>query len=73
MCVRDHSYACVYTQGLGTSTTSEYNIFDWENLSQIFLVLLKGFEPWCLWILSPMLYHLSHPVTSGLFTYDRES
>ena len=28
-CVRrDHSYACVYPRGLGTPTTSQYNIFE---------------------------------------------
>ena len=26
MCIRDHSYACVYTQGLGTPTVSQHNI-----------------------------------------------
>ena len=25
-CVRDHSCACVYTRGLGTPVTSQYNI-----------------------------------------------
>ena len=46
-CIRDHSCACVYTQGLGTPTASQHNIFDSEKLSQIFLVLLTraGFEP----------------------------
>ena len=45
--VHDHSYACVYTLGLGTPTTSQQNIFDSEELSQMFLVLLArpGFEP----------------------------
>ena len=32
-CVHDHSYACVYTQGLGTPTLSQYNIFDSEKLT----------------------------------------
>ena len=41
-CVCDHSYGCVYTQGLGTP--SQHTIFDSEKLSQIFLVLLMGFE-----------------------------
>ena len=36
MCVRDHSYACVCTQGLGTL----------GKFSQIFLVFLVWFEPW---------------------------
>ena len=38
--LRDHSYVCVYTRGLGTPTASQYNIFDPEKLSQMFLVLL---------------------------------
>ena len=43
----DHSYACVSTRGLDTQTASQHNIFDSEQLSQIFLVLLTqaGFEP----------------------------
>ena len=38
------SYACVYTQGWGTPTTSQHNILTWKN-SQIVLVLQTGFEP----------------------------
>ena len=38
------SYACVYTQGLGTPTASQHNLFDSEKL-KVFLVLLTGFEP----------------------------
>ena len=44
-CIRDHSYACVYTLGLGTPTMNQHNIFDSEKLSLIFLVLLIGFQP----------------------------
>ena len=46
-CVRDHSDACIYTHRawLGTLTASQHNIFDPEKLSQIFPVLLMGFEP----------------------------
>ena len=45
--MRDHSSACVYTRGLCTPAASQHNIFDEENLSQIFLVLLTqaGYEP----------------------------
>ena len=43
-CVRDHSYACVYTRELGTPTVSQHSIFDSEKVSQIFLVLLTGFD-----------------------------
>ena len=64
-CVRDYCYACVYTHdGLDTPTTSQHNIFDSKKLSQIFcscapdVVRFSG-----LWILSPALYQLSHPVT----------
>ena len=42
MCVRDHSYACVYTWRLGTPTASQHNSFGLEQLSQICLVLLTG-------------------------------
>ena len=41
--VHDHSFACVYTRGLGTPTTSQHNMFDSENNSV--LVLSTGFEP----------------------------
>ena len=43
-CVRDHSCACAYTQGLGnTDESAQY--FDWEKLSQICLVPQTGFKP----------------------------
>ena len=45
-CVRDHSHACVYTQGVkGTPTASQHHIFDSEQLSQIVLSSGRGFEP----------------------------
>ena len=34
-CVRDRSYA--YGRGLGTSTVSQHNIFDWKNSHTFFL------------------------------------
>ena len=41
MCVHDHSYACVCTQGLGTCTQQRVSTtFLTEKLSQIVLVLL---------------------------------
>ena len=41
-CVRDHSYACVYTRRLGTPpTASQHDIFDLDKLSQIVLVLMS--------------------------------
>ena len=65
MCVRDYSYACMYTQGMGTPTASQHNVFDLEKLSHIFIVLLTqaGFEPPIFWISNPTLYPLSHPVS----------
>ena len=44
MCVCDHSYACVYTQGFGTLTVSQLNIFDLKKLTNL-LVPLTVFEP----------------------------
>ena len=43
--LHDHSYECVYTQGLGTPTVSQHNISDSTKLLQFFLVLLMGFKP----------------------------
>ena len=64
--VRDHYYACVYTLGLGTPTTSQHNIFDSEKTLTNVLVLLKGFRTTALWISSPTFYQLSLPVTPAL-------
>ena len=64
-CVRNHSYACVFTRGVGHSDNVSAHHFDLEKLSQFFLVLLTGFEPRDgvrtsgLWISSPILYLLS--------------
>ena len=45
-CVRDHSYTCVYTRGLGTPTTCQHNVFDLEEtIINVLLVLLTEFEP----------------------------
>ena len=57
--LRDHSYACVYTQGLDTLTTSQHNILTRKKISQTFLVLRTGFERLDL---ESMLYQLNHPV-----------
>ena len=43
-CVHDHSYACIYTQGLGTLTSSQHNILDSENLSQVFSCAPDGVQ-----------------------------
>ena len=51
-CVCDHSYACVYTQGLCIPTAIVSTTFlNWKNSLKCFLVLLTGFEqrvvePW---------------------------
>ena len=42
MCIRDHSYACMYTRGLGTLTTSHFLL---GKTQKKFIVLLTGFEP----------------------------
>ena len=59
-CVRDHSYACIYTRGLDTPT-SQHNILTRKNT--IFSCALDRVRTSGLWILSPMLYQLSHPTT----------
>ena len=43
-CVHGLSYACVYTQGLGTPTASQHSLFDSEKVKVCF-VPLTGFEP----------------------------
>ena len=53
-CVCDHSYACAYTRGLCTPTTSQH-IFDSEKLTDF------SCAPGGLRTSSPMLYQLSHP------------
>ena len=54
-CLRDHYYAYVYTRGLGTSTASQHNICDSENLSQRFLAFLAGSSLWSLDLESDVL------------------
>ena len=63
-CVRDHSYACIFTQVLGTPTASQHNIFDLEKLSQCVYCApdAGGIRTSGLWISSPMLYQLNHPI-----------
>ena len=61
MCVRNHSYACVYTGGLGTPM-SQHNILTRKNSHKFFLCFWWG-SNLGLWISSPTLYQLSHPVT----------
>ena len=61
-CVRDHSYACVYTQGLGTLTTSQHNILTKKNSHKF--VLCSGQSSNLGYLdLESMLYQLSHPTT----------
>ena len=80
MCACGHSYACVYTQGLGTLTL-------WQRVSATFLTRKNsnfscapnGIRTSAFWILSPTLYQLSHPVTppgfhgSVLFSWHLQS
>ena len=47
-CVRDHSYACVHTRGLGTHTASQQNIFDSEKL-RFFSCATDGIRTSVLW------------------------
>ena len=61
-CVRDHSFTCVYTRGLGTPTASQHNIFDSEK-THFFSCAPGGIRTSVLWILKPTLYPVSHPVT----------
>ena len=61
-CVRDHSYACVYTRGLGIPTASQHNIFDSEKLPNFSCAPdAGGVRNYGLWISSPTLYQLSYP------------
>ena len=53
-CIRNNSYACVYTQGLGTPTVSQHNTFDSSFSCAPDGVRTSGHE-----ILSPGLYQLS--------------
>ena len=60
-CVRDHSYACVYTPGgwLGTPTVSQHNICDSEKLSQIFIGTLhrvRGLRVWRPFSITPAMH-----------------
>ena len=59
-CVRDHSCACAYTQGLGTPTASQHNICDSEKLTN-FSCTPDGIRTSVLWVSSPTLYQLRHP------------
>ena len=57
-CVRGHSYACVYTQGLGTPPSSQHIVLYSEQLS--FLCPWRGVRTSSLWISSPTLYQQSY-------------
>ena len=58
---------CAYcTWGLGTPTASQHNIFDSEKRTH-FSCASNGIRTFVLWILSLMLYQLSHPVTFNSF------
>ena len=70
-CVCDHSYACVYTQGLGTPTASQHNILDLEKLTNFSCApdAICTRVTVCHRILRPMHYQLNHPVTSYTAVY----
>ena len=57
--------ACVYTRGLGTPIASQHNIFDSENLSQIFSCASswhrRGSNLWSFDLESDRFYLLGHP------------
>ena len=60
MCVRDHSYACVYVQGLGTPAASHQNIFDSGGKTDKFSCAPDGVQTsghGIRWILRPTLKH----------------
>ena len=61
------SFLCAhYTRGVGTSTASQHNISDSEELTNCSCAP-DGIRTFILRILNPTLYQLSHPVTpSGL-------
>ena len=59
--VHDHSFVCVYTQGLGTPTASQRNSFDSEKIKNISYAP-DGIWTSVLWISSLTLYQVSHPV-----------
>ena len=64
--LRDYSCACIYTQGLGTLTANQHNIFDSETLTN--LSCAPGeIRTSVLWISSLTIYQLNHPVTGCVF------
>ena len=74
-CVRDHSYACVYTWWLSTATASQH-IFDLEKLTFFSCAPdADGVRTSGLWISSLTLYQLSHrhadicPVVQRMSSY----
>ena len=61
MCIRDHSYARVYTWGLDTLTTSRYILEEFSEKLTHFSCAPDGVKTLCLWISSPSLYQFGHP------------
>ena len=61
-CIRDHPYACVYTRGLGTPTTTRPNMFDSEKPTNCSCAP-DGVQTSGLWISSLTLCQLSHTIT----------
>ena len=59
-CVRNHSYACVYTQVVGHTENGSNTFLTQKNSHNLFLLSWRGSK---LWISNPTLYQLSHYVT----------
>ena len=72
-CVRDHSYAYVYTLGLHghTDSKSAQHFWLWKN-SLSFSCAPDGVRTSSLWTSSPTLYQLSHPVTQYDMLWSRK-
>ena len=63
-CVRDHSCEFVYTRGVEhTDSESAQHFWLRKKPHNIFLCAPDGIRTSFLWILSPTLYQLSHPIT----------
>ena len=66
-CVRDHSYECIYTQGLGTPTDKSAQHFWLGKTLTNFSCAPDRVRTLGLWISNLTLYHLSHSVTPCIY------
>ena len=69
-CVRDHSFACICTRGLGT-LTSQQNL-TLKNSRKFLLCSEQGSNLWSL-DLESMLYQLSHPIACTVHSEGRQT